>query len=147
MNMENNKKRIEIATVFGKLIAQISGDPTYLGIYILLEQDDEDTGGKYDRQLALVEATPNSQKEGKHSLRLLAWNSDDEDFTDKITFYEWSEEDASGAKEESDEVKWEKYLQYIKEWADSHKEAGFLGCAPACYDEWIHAEYAESLIS
>lgn len=37
-------------------------------------------------------------------------------------------------------TRWEKYLQYLKDWADSHKDPGFAGCCPVCYAEWCEYE-------
>jgi len=90
----NAAKKIEISTIFGNLIAELSGDPAYPGINICVERADEE-GNKYNKQLALVEATPNIPTEGEHSLRLLVWNGDEEDFTDSFTFLETrSDEDS-----------------------------------------------------
>jgi hypothetical protein len=36
---------------------------------------------------------------------------------------------------------WDKYLQYLREWADSHSESEFYGMTPACFDEWLGCEY------
>jgi len=77
-------ERIEVNTVFGKLSAEVCSDPNYPGIVICIEQDGE--GGKYDRQLAVAECTPDVPIESSHALRLMVWNSDDEDFTDDFTF-------------------------------------------------------------
>jgi hypothetical protein len=38
---------------------------------------------------------------------------------------------------------WSRYLQYLRDWADSHSEPGFYGLAPACFDEWYGCEYQE----
>lgn len=38
---------------------------------------------------------------------------------------------------------WEGYLQYLKDWADSHTDDGFVGCSPACFDEWLSCEGIE----
>lgn len=35
---------------------------------------------------------------------------------------------------------WEKYLQYLKNWIEDHKNEMFLGCSPACFDEWAENE-------
>jgi len=138
--MGKNEKRIEVNTVFGTLTAEVFDNSEYPSIDISLNVPDEDNEGEtYERRLVLVESTPNIPKIGLHSLRVLVYHDDDnEDFTHDFKFYEIP-------SDESDEVKWEKYLQYIKEWADSSKDVKHLGCAPACYDEWLHAEYLESL--
>lgn len=88
--MELTARQIEVNTIFGTLFAGVSGDPKYPGIHICIEQ--EENGEKYDKQLALAECTPNMPRDGEHSLRLLAWNSDHEDFTDDFTFIEGSPE-------------------------------------------------------
>lgn len=38
---------------------------------------------------------------------------------------------------------WNKYIEYLHKWADSHSGAGFAGMSPACYDEWLDNEYAD----
>jgi len=38
---------------------------------------------------------------------------------------------------------WSKYLQYLRDWTDSHSNTGFYGCTPACFDEWLVSEYQE----
>ena len=40
---------------------------------------------------------------------------------------------------------WDKYLQYLVEWADSHKEYVYAGASPAGFDEWYGNEYQEVL--
>ena len=86
MNEVNPTNRIEINTPFGILFAELSGDSNYPGIYICIEQDNT-VDGKYERQLALVESTPDIPNPGSHSLRLLAWSKDEtEDFTDVVRF-------------------------------------------------------------
>ena len=129
-------QRIEVETIFGTLSAEISGDPFYPGITVCVEErngNDE----KREKQLARVEATPDSPKDGVHSLRLLVYNSDNDDFTDDFTF----------AEEDSDNVplaaEWARYTQYLKSWADSHSSPLFAGCCPACFDEWRTSEYLE----
>ena len=42
-------------------------------------------------------------------------------------------------------VIWDKYLQYLRDWADSHSEPGFYGTTPACFDEWFGCEYQEDM--
>ena len=80
-------EKIEVQTVFGTLIAEQSGNPDYPGIHVCIRTEDG------ERQLALVESTPNMPNEGAHSLRILVWNSDHDDYTDDFTlFKEWPEE-------------------------------------------------------
>ena len=38
---------------------------------------------------------------------------------------------------------WDKYLQYIRDWASSHDGPAFYGMTPACFDEWFNCEYPE----
>jgi len=40
-------------------------------------------------------------------------------------------------------IVWQKYLQYLQDWADSHNDATFYGMTPACFDEWLGCEYQE----
>ena len=44
-------------------------------------------------------------------------------------------------------VAWEKYLKYLRGWADSHAEPVFYGTTPVCYDEWVDNEYHEEKIN
>lgn len=125
--------RVEVETVFGKLFAQVDSDPNYPGIDICIEQEDND--GKYHKQLALAECTPNHPVDGGHALRLLVWNSDSEDYTDDFTFFEERSED------ELPETIWRRYLQYLNEWIGSHCGPGFYGMTPACFQEWLGCEY------
>lgn len=36
---------------------------------------------------------------------------------------------------------WFAYCQYLRDWADSHAGAGFEGCSPSCYDEFLDCDY------
>ena len=83
----SENKRIEVNTVFGTVSAEASGDPMYPGINICIDSVDE-AGQKYERQLALVEATPKMPADDAYSLRLLVWNGDHDDYTDDFTFME-----------------------------------------------------------
>jgi hypothetical protein len=86
MSEQNQARKIEINTPFGILFAELSGDSDYPGIYICIKQENE-TDGEYERQLALVECTPNMPNNENHTLRLLAWGKDDiEDYTEFVTF-------------------------------------------------------------
>ena len=38
---------------------------------------------------------------------------------------------------------WDKYLQYLVEWAGSHKEYVYAGASPAGFDEW-HGNVSEA---
>lgn len=43
----------------------------------------------------------------------------------------------------SKEEVWTHYIQYLKDWAESHSESGFYSMSPATFDEWIDNEYSE----
>lgn len=38
---------------------------------------------------------------------------------------------------------WNKYIEYLKDWADEHKGVEFQGSSPACFDEWYDNDYVE----
>ena len=40
---------------------------------------------------------------------------------------------------------WNEYLQYLRDWADSHNKPEFCGATPACFDEWYGCEYQEKV--
>lgn len=42
------------------------------------------------------------------------------------------------------EVDWFCYLHYLVRWANEHKGSEWIGCSPACFDEWLSNEYEES---
>ena len=42
---------------------------------------------------------------------------------------------------------WKMYLRYLRDWVDSHKESGFYGATPVCFDEWFDNEYREEEIN
>ena len=35
---------------------------------------------------------------------------------------------------------WQRYISYLKEWAETHSGEEFTGMSPACYDEWLDNE-------
>ena len=35
---------------------------------------------------------------------------------------------------------WQRYVAYLKEWAEAHSGDEFAGMSPACYDEWLDNE-------
>ena len=87
--------KIEVKTVFGTLIAELSEDPTYPGIYISIITPEE------ERQIALVESTPNTPVKGTYSLRLLCWAPDTkpyDDYSTSLTFLEVSSASACDAE-------------------------------------------------
>lgn len=71
--------KIEVETVFGTLIAELSEDPTYPGIYISLITPEG------EQQIALIESTPDTPSKGAYSLRLLNWPPDAEPYDDYST--------------------------------------------------------------
>ena len=132
-------RKIEVDTVFGKLFAEINGDPDYPGIVICMEIEDKEQNTTFDRQFALMECTPDIPRTGGHALRLMVWNSDLDDYTNDFTFLEEDIPD-----ETPKEVVWEKYLDYLRTWTLSHNGPGFYGMTPACFDEWYVNEYKKS---
>lgn len=44
---------------------------------------------------------------------------------------------------EEGENKWHEYLEYLIHWAISHSDKGFVGCMPACYNEWLDSERSD----
>jgi len=78
--------KIEVKTPFGTLFAELSSDSDYPGIYIGIEQENA-IDGKFERQLALVECTPDIPNVGNHTMRSLVWRKDkSEDYSDAICF-------------------------------------------------------------
>jgi len=121
--------RIEFHTPFGIVFAEKSGDTKYPGIVLCVEQTDDD--GMYNKQLALMECTPDIPKEGGQSLRLMIWGDDDiEDYTDKFIFFE------ACPGEDSKEVIWQKYLDYLRNWADERSGLNSYGTTPRCFVDW-----------
>lgn len=138
LSEETMSKRIEVNTILGKLSAEVSGDPNYPGIVICVEKQGED--GKYDKQLALAECTPDHPSEGRHALRLLVFGNDDmDDYTEEHIFL------ARYDDEETKEIVWGKYLKYLREWVESHNGSGCYGMTPACYEEWLDSEYKKEM--
>ena len=129
------KNRLEVDTAFGKLFAEVNGDADYPGISICMETNDEEHDTTFERQFALMECTPDVPKIGGHSLRLLVWNSDHDDYTDDFTFLE-----EIPNEDETKEIIWRKYQRYLHDWADSHSGPEFYGMTPACFDEWRDSE-------
>ena len=39
---------------------------------------------------------------------------------------------------------WERYLAYLTQWAAEHSDTKFAGMSPACYDEWLCNEGAQT---
>jgi hypothetical protein len=36
---------------------------------------------------------------------------------------------------------WTQYINYLIDWANTHKDIKYEGMSPACYDEWCDNEY------
>jgi hypothetical protein len=70
---------------------------------------------------------------------ILAGKADynDTDFTDFRLI------EVDGVAQEDNTSTWDRYLLYLRCWADSHGEAEFHGMTPACYDEWLGGEHQE----
>lgn len=49
------------------------------------------------------------------------------------------------SEEKDNAVVWYSYLQYLRDWVDSHTAHGFYGMTPACFDEWHSCEYQKNL--
>ena len=41
-------------------------------------------------------------------------------------------------------TQWEKYIEYLKKWAEEHKDEKNAGMSPACFDEWEENEEEEN---
>ena len=39
---------------------------------------------------------------------------------------------------------WDRYIEYLRAWADTHSDAAFCGCSPICFDEWMDNEACEA---
>ena len=96
-----------------------------------MEMKDEEHDTTFERQFALMECTQDIPKIGGHSLRLLVWNSDFEDFTDDFTFLEDIPDEETTKK-----IIWEKYQRYLHDWIKSHTGPEFYGMTPASFYEW-----------
>ena len=40
-------------------------------------------------------------------------------------------------------TQWEKYIEYLKQWAEEHSGSEFTGMSPVCFDEWEENENTE----
>lgn len=69
-------ERISIDTPRGKLVAELSMDPEYPGIYVFLIDEEG-----YEYNVALVEWS------GSTDLRTLAWGSEQEDYISATTWW------------------------------------------------------------
>jgi len=139
--------RIEVPTVFGTLSAEVGGDPTYPSIQVCLDTSPlahKHNDKPHELQIATIEATPNEvNSEGcvnmdkGHNLRVLVWtNPEDESHTHENTIFTTNTN--VGKSQQSQQ--WAQYIQYLHNWADSKADPGFMGCTPACFDEWADSE-------
>lgn len=126
------EKRIEVQTIFGKLTATISEDKKYPEIYIYIEEGINNKTNK--KQLALIHSIPSSSDENKYILQLLIYADNDSD-NHKFILQE------KNLSRKNKDILWERYLNYICKWANSHNHSEFYGMTPAGFDEWIDCEY------
>ena len=40
-------------------------------------------------------------------------------------------------------TQWEKYIEYLKKWAEEHSDEANMGMSPVCFDEWEENEDCE----
>ena len=40
---------------------------------------------------------------------------------------------------------WDRYIEYLRQWADDNADPAYAGQSPACYDEWHDYEGAEDV--
>lgn len=41
---------------------------------------------------------------------------------------------------EARQSKWDRYIEYLRQWADDHADVIYSTQSPACYDEWCDME-------
>jgi len=41
---------------------------------------------------------------------------------------------------EARQGKWDRYIDYLRAWADDHADIAYANQSPACYDEWCDME-------
>lgn len=142
-----------ISTDLGLLKATVREDPDYPGIDIRLERGGQDVLLAWV-EVNMITSSPLLQ------MRLYADMEDDEptdshtltppeldryfaaiggDLVDKTT----CEKAVTDDSKQETAASWAGYCQYLKEWAESHSDAGFAGCCPACYDEFLNSEWQE----
>ena len=79
------KDKIEVGTPFGKLVAELSTDPEYPGIWICIRKIDPEDGHEYETPLALVESQVDSTTEDRYRLWVGVWGDyEDEEITHTI---------------------------------------------------------------
>jgi len=76
-------ERIEVQTVFGKLVAEKINEPYPPGIYLCLEDD------KSKKVLALIDCHPKRPVTGEYTLRGLIWNDPQNIYPDVTNFKHW----------------------------------------------------------
>lgn len=138
-----------IITDLGLLRATVREDSNYPGIDIRLERGSQDVLLAWI-EVNMVNPSPLLQ------IRLYMDMEDDEPTNSHVlTFSELDgyfsslvgetaceeAEDDESAQETA--ASWAGYCQYLKDWADSHSDAGFAGCCPVCYNEFLDAEWQE----
>lgn len=61
--------------------------------------------------------------------------------TDGIVLHNIEEKTELDLRKSVRKNKWEKYINYLTQWAEQHSEPMFEGMSPACYDEFCDNEY------
>ena len=86
---------------------------------------DEDVASRYDETNGYNETAP-----GDFLEREFGWLEQS-----GISLEGWALVDA--------DVRWERYLRYLVQWAIDHNSDEFRGMSPSCYDEWRSCEDSE----
>lgn len=86
---------------------------------------DEDAASRYEETNGLGDTAP-----GDFLEREFGWLEQS-----GIFLSEWALVDG--------DVKWERYIRYLVEWAVSHSSEDYEGMTPASYDEWCACEDGE----
>lgn len=87
---------------------------------------DEDVASRYDETNGNGETTP-----GDYLEREFGWLEQS-----GVSLSDWALVDG--------DVKWERYIRYLVDWAISHNSDEYEGMSPACYDEWCRCEDGEA---
>lgn len=48
------------------------------------------------------------------------------------------------AEIEARQGKWNRYIEYLRQWADNHGDMICANQSPACYDEWCNMENSKN---
>lgn len=88
---------------------------------------DEDAASRYEETNGLGDTAP-----GDFLEREFGWLEQS-----GISLENWALVDSN--------VKWERYITYLVEWAISHSSEDYMGMMPAGYDEWCACEDSEEV--